>query len=54
MRPLQNEKISACVYDGEKFDCGSKQGYLSANLAVGMRDPEARQFIKDLIKKSGW
>jgi len=35
-------------------DCGNKQGFLSANLAVGMRDPDARKVIKELIEKNGW
>jgi len=28
--------------------------FLSANLAVGMRDPDTRKVIKALIEKSDW
>ena len=51
---LKRDGLNAFETDAEIFDCGNKQGFLSANLAVGMRDPDTRQFIKELIEKSGW
>jgi UTP--glucose-1-phosphate uridylyltransferase len=51
---LKLDGLNAFETDAEIFDCGSKQGYLSANLAVGMRDPDTRQSIKALIEKNGW
>ena len=51
---LERDGLNAFETDAEIFDCGNKQGFLSANLAVGMRDPETRQVIKVLIDKSGW
>jgi UTP--glucose-1-phosphate uridylyltransferase len=51
---LKSEGLNAFETDAGIFDCGNKQGYLSANLAVGMRDPDTRQSIKELIEKSGW
>jgi UTP--glucose-1-phosphate uridylyltransferase len=51
---LKLDGLNAFETDAEIFDCGSKQGYLSANLAVGMRDPGTRQYIKALIEKNGW
>jgi len=51
---LKLEGLNAFETDADIFDCGNKQGYLSANLAVGMRDPDTRQYIKALIEKSGW
>jgi UTP--glucose-1-phosphate uridylyltransferase len=35
--------------DAGVFDCGNKKGFLSANLAVGVRNPEIKQHIKALI-----
>lgn len=40
--------------DAEIFDCGNKRGFLSANLAVGMRDPDTKDYIRMLIKKNEW
>jgi UTP--glucose-1-phosphate uridylyltransferase len=51
---LKRDGLNAFETDADIFDCGNKQGFLSANLAVGMRDPETRQLIKALIEKSGW
>ena len=51
---LKLDGLNAFETDAGIFDCGNKQGFLSANLAVGMRDPDTRQYIKALIEKSGW
>jgi UTP--glucose-1-phosphate uridylyltransferase len=37
---LQEEKVLTCRFRGERFDCGSKLGYLQAMVAYGIRHPE--------------
>lgn len=37
---MQAEPVLAYRYDGQRYDCGSKLGYLKASLAVGMKHPE--------------
>ncbi len=51
---LKTDGLNSFETDASIHDCGNKQGFLSANLAVGMRDPETREEIKKLFKKSGW
>ena len=51
---LKLEGLNAFKTDAAIFDCGNKQGFLSANLAVGMRDPDTKTYMKALIEKSGW
>ncbi|MDB3979050.1 hypothetical protein N9395_06590 [Pseudomonadales bacterium] len=51
---MKFDGLNAFETDAGIFDCGNKQGFLSANLAVGMRDPKTTAFIKLFIKKSGW
>ena len=51
---LKRDGLNAFETDAEIFDCGNKQGFLSANLAVGMRDPDTKQVIKALIEKNDW
>jgi UTP--glucose-1-phosphate uridylyltransferase len=51
---LKLDGLNAFETDADIFDCGSKQGFLSANLAVGMRDPETKEYMKAFIEKSGW
>ncbi|MDA9178360.1 sugar phosphate nucleotidyltransferase [Amylibacter sp.] len=37
---LKIDKLNALKTDAEIYDCGNKWGFLKANLAVAMRDPE--------------
>ena len=48
---IKHESVYACVYEGEKFDCGSKKGFVEATLAISLRDPEIKDEIKKLIRK---
>ena len=45
---LEKEKVIACIYQGEKFDCGSKLGFVEATLAISLRDKEIGHEIKNL------
>jgi len=38
-------------YDGQRYDCGSRIGFIEANIAFGMEDPEIGAQVRDLIKK---
>ena len=51
---LKLDGLNALETDAGIHDCGNKQGFLSANLAVGMRDSETRGEIKRLFARSGW
>ena len=51
---LKIDGLNALETDADIFDCGNKQGFLSANLAAGMRDPETRKHLQKLIKRNGW
>jgi len=48
---LKDESVYACVYQGKKFDCGSKKGFVEATLTISLRDPEIKDEIKDFIRK---
>ena len=37
---MQFEKVLAYRFDGKRFDCGSKLGYMQANVEFAMRHPE--------------
>ncbi len=51
---LKTDGLNSLETDAEIYDCGNKLGFLSANLAVGMRDSEVREEIAKIFKKSGW
>ena len=48
---LEKENAKAKVYDGIKFDCGTKVGYVEATIAMGMKDPEISDNIKKIIRE---
>jgi len=48
---LNEEKIYAKIYEGEKFDCGSKQGYVHATIALALRDKSISDDIIKILKE---
>ena len=42
--------LNALLTDAQIFDCGNKNGFLGANIAVGSRDPDTRRYLKELVK----
>jgi UTP--glucose-1-phosphate uridylyltransferase len=46
---LGEERVLAHEFTGVRYDCGSKLGYLKANVAYGLKHPEvARDFARHL------
>tara|TARA_B100000900_G_scaffold119447_1_gene100793 strand:- start:699 stop:1559 length:861 start_codon:yes stop_codon:yes gene_type:complete len=48
---LSDEKIYAKIYEGEKYDCGSKQGFVHATIALALRDKSISDDIIKIIKE---
>ena len=48
------ERVLAYRYSGQRYDCGSKLGYLKAMTAMGLKHPETgpglRQFLNDVCE----
>ena len=47
---LSEEEIYGVLYDGEKFDCGSKEGFVHATIALALRDESISENIKEIIR----
>lgn len=46
---MKSERVLAYRYAGRRYDCGSKLGYLQANVAMGLKHPEmGRDFARYL------
>ena len=49
--------IYAKVFDGRRYDLGSKAGYLAANVEYALRDPALAQpfraYLQELVQKFG-
>ena len=42
-RMMQHERVMAYRFDGRRFDCGSKLGYLQATVSMALKHPEMGQ-----------
>ena len=47
---MKEEPVLAYRYEGQRYDCGSKLGYLKASLAVGMKHPETGAAFSEHVK----
>ncbi|RZT10108.1 UTP--glucose-1-phosphate uridylyltransferase [Duganella sp. CF402] len=49
---MKHERVLAYRYDGQRYDCGSKLGYLKATTAMGLKHLETGaeycQFLRDI------
>ena len=43
---LGRETISAFAFEGVRYDCGSKEGFLSANIALALKQPDLRAVVQ--------
>jgi UTP--glucose-1-phosphate uridylyltransferase len=46
---LQNEPVLAYQFEGKRYDCGSKLGYLQATVEYALRHPELREEFADYL-----
>lgn len=46
---LTKSTLKAFLTDAQIFDCGNKNGFLGANIAVGSRNPDARRYLQKLV-----
>ena len=48
---LSQEEIFASIFDGKKYDCGSKEGFIHANIALALEDKSIAETIKTILKE---
>lgn len=46
---MAEEQVLAYRYEGKRYDCGSKMGYLEATLAMARKHPEVGQQFEQLL-----
>ncbi|MFZ1181749.1 MAG: UTP--glucose-1-phosphate uridylyltransferase GalU [Herbaspirillum sp.] len=50
---IQAETVLAYRYQGQRYDCGSKLGYLQATVAMGMKHAETGAAFTEYLKQIG-
>lgn len=48
---MKSQPFASLKFDGRSFDCGSKFGFLSANIAFGLDDPNLAQDILPFMRE---
>ena len=51
IRLAKTQKFYGVEFEGERHDCGSKPGFLRANIAYGMARPDLRDGLRAEMKK---
>ena len=48
---IENQPFYACSYEGRSFDCGSKVGFLAANVAFALSRDDIGEDFREALKK---
>jgi UTP--glucose-1-phosphate uridylyltransferase len=48
---LRSEKVYAYRYQGKRYDCGSKEGFLEANVELALQHSQVGAWFRDYLKK---
>lgn len=48
---IGKQPFHGMTFDGKRYDCGSKQGYVEANLAMALAHPEIGSDIRTMAEK---
>jgi len=51
---MGEEDVFAYEFEGTRYDCGSKMGYLQANLQFALKHPEVGAEFKRYLKGNGY
>jgi UTP--glucose-1-phosphate uridylyltransferase len=47
---LRRQKVFAYTYQGKRYDCGSKEGFLQANVELALAHPEIGASVREYLK----
>ncbi|MCK5384385.1 MAG: UTP--glucose-1-phosphate uridylyltransferase GalU [Alphaproteobacteria bacterium] len=48
---LGNQAFHGLRFKGQHFDCGSRLGFIAANLAYSLKDPEISDGVREILNK---
>lgn len=49
---MKNQSFASLKFEGRSYDCGSKAGFLSANIAFGMDDPKLAEELIPFLQEA--
>ena len=48
---ISQQPVHGLRYEGTRYDCGSRLGFLAANIAFGLKDPEIGEGVRNILAK---
>ncbi|MCW8918050.1 MAG: UTP--glucose-1-phosphate uridylyltransferase GalU [Gammaproteobacteria bacterium] len=51
---LQEERVLAYRFEGKRYDCGSKLGYLKATVEYAIKHPELKESFREYLQGLEW
>ncbi|PAT36757.1 UTP--glucose-1-phosphate uridylyltransferase GalU [Vandammella animalimorsus] len=48
---LHSQPVHALAYDGKRYDCGSKEGFLQATVEMALQHPQVGAFFRDYLRQ---
>lgn len=50
-RLIGRQPFHGLRFDGTRYDCGSRLGFIEGNIAFSLNDPEMKEDVADILKK---
>jgi UTP--glucose-1-phosphate uridylyltransferase len=47
---LGEQSVYALQYEGKRYDCGSKEGFLEATVELALQHPEVRDHFRNYLR----
>ncbi|MDO4723650.1 MAG: UTP--glucose-1-phosphate uridylyltransferase GalU [Comamonadaceae bacterium] len=47
---LRHQPVHALAYEGKRYDCGSKEGFLQATVEMALQHPQIGAFFRDYLR----
>ncbi|MNV32292.1 UTP--glucose-1-phosphate uridylyltransferase [compost metagenome] len=49
-RLMNHEAVYAFQYEGKRYDCGSKEGFLEATVELALQHPQVGKYFREYLK----
>ena len=47
---MRSQKVYAFRYEGKRYDCGSKEGFLEATVELALQHPQVGEYFRGYLK----
>lgn len=48
---IGNQPLNGFRYKGQRYDCGSREGFIEANIAFSLQDPVIGESVRNMVQK---